>query len=253
MHRADQLLHQRGLAPSRTMAQRLIVAGKVECCVDGAWRTVGKPGNKLAAETPLRITDHSAMQYVSRGGLKLASALARSGMSVVDYEVLDVGQSTGGFTDCLLKAGASHVVGIDAGHGQLAPSLQHDPRVTCIEKVNARRLPEAIDASLLPENGFQRVVMDVSFISQSLVLAPVLSLTAPGAKLLTLVKPQFEVGREQVGKGGLVQDPRLHEQTRLKIIELYQSLGLRVDDYFDSTLCGNNGNREFFVFASRSG
>jgi 23S rRNA (cytidine1920-2'-O)/16S rRNA (cytidine1409-2'-O)-methyltransferase len=251
--RADQLLQRQAGLPSRTIAHRLITGGKVEVLIDQQWQPLHKPGLKLSDDTPLRLLDQSELQYVSRGGLKLAGALAHCGMSVRGHRVLDVGQSTGGFTDALLQAGAQHVVGIDVGHGQLAPALRQDPRVTCLENINARALPTAMAVECRPAQGFSRMVMDVSFISQRQVLAPILTLSAANTELLMLVKPQFEVGKAHVGKGGVVRDESQLHKTQTMIIDHYQELGLSVHDYFDSPIQGGDGNREYFIFASRTG
>ena len=251
MKRADQLLQLQAGLPSRTLAQQLIAANQVEVLVGEQWRALRKPGLKLPEDSTLRVLDRSALRYASRGGRKLAGALAHCGLSVRDQRVLDVGQSTGGFTDALLQAGAAHVVGIDVGHDQLRPTLRQHRRVTCLEGINARALPDAMPAEHRPGEGFSHVVMDVSFISQRQVLAAILTVTAPDATLLTLVKPQFEVGKAFVGKGGIVRDDTQLARVRTLIIEHYQQLGLQVHDFFDSPIHGGDGNREYFIFASR--
>ena len=252
MKRADQLLQLQARLPSRTLAQQLISANQVEVLGDDGWRALRKPGLKLPEDSTLRVLDRSALQYASRGGRKLAGALAHCGLTVRGRRVLDVGQSTGGFTDALLQAGARHVVGIDVGHDQLRPNLRQDARVTCLEGINARALPEAMPAELRLGAGFSVVVMDVSFISQRQVLAPILTLTTPDATLLTLVKPQFEAGKAHVGKGGIVRDDSQHAEVRTLITEHYQQLDLQVHDFFDSPIHGGDGNREYFIFASRN-
>lgn len=249
VRRLDTTLVERGLLPTRSLARRLILAGKVELLVQGRWLTATKPGQSCPADATVRIGDDGDLRYVSRGGLKLAAALAHTGMDVAGATVLDVGQSTGGFSDCLLQAGAARVIGVDSGHGQLAARLRDDPRVVCLEGVNARRLPAVIEPGLLPAGGFTRVVMDVSFISQTLIVPGLLPLLAPGAQLLALVKPQFEVGRDNIARGGLVRDPALHALTRSRICAHYREQGLSVLDYFDSCIAGGDGNREFFIFA----
>ncbi len=249
MKRLDALLVERGLLPSRSMARRLVLEGAVEVLARDGWRAATKPGQACQPDLAVRIGDGASLRYASRGGLKLAAALRRSGMPVAGATVLDVGQSTGGFTDCLLQAGAARVIGIDSGHGQLAPALRGDPRVVCLERINARHLPAGVAPELLPPGGFSHAVMDVSFISQTLIVPGLLPLLAPGALLLALVKPQFEVGRDHVGKGGVVRDPALHELTRSRITAHYRGQGLQVLDYFDSSIAGGDGNREFFIFA----
>lgn len=243
--RADQLLVERGLAPSRTVAQRLIEAGRV------SWSggPVAKPSQLLPSSAELAVIEDDLDRYVSRGGIKLAGALAHTGLDVRGKVCLDVGQSTGGFTDCLLQAGAASVVGVDVGHGQLHPRLRADARVTCVEGVNARGL----DTSTLGEHRFDLIVGDVSFISLTLVLPQLPTLLADGGDMLLLVKPQFEVGPEHVGKGGIVRDASLYPLVETKLREAAATAGLRVLDYFSSPIAGSGvgntaGNREFFIW-----
>lgn len=238
--RADQLLVERGLAPSRTVAQRLIDAGRV------SWSggPVGKPSMILPPSAELTVVDDDLDRYVSRGGIKLAGALAHTGLEVRGKTCLDVGQSTGGFTDCLLQAGAASVVGVDVGHGQLHPKLRADPRVTCIEGVNARAPLESAVAA----RRFDFIVGDLSFISLTLVLPQLPALLADDGDMLLLVKPQFEVGPEYVGKGGIVRDASLYPQVEAKLRQATTAAGLRVLDYFDSPIAGGDGNREFFIW-----
>ncbi len=238
--RADQLLVEQGLAPSRTVAQRLIEAGRV------SWSggPVAKAALVLPLSAELAVAADETDRYVSRGGLKLAGALARTGLAVAGRVCLDVGQSTGGFTDCLLQAGAARVVGVDVGHEQLDPRLRADTRVTCIEHANAR----ALDPAALPIGAFDLIVADLSFISLTLVLPRLPALLAPAGNMLLLVKPQFEVGPEHVGKGGIVRDASLYPMVADKIRQAAQAAGLRVLDYFDSPIAGTDGNREFFIW-----
>ena len=242
--RADQLLVERGLAPSRAAAQRLIEAGRV------SWPAgeVRKPSLILPASAELTIAEGDDGRYVGRGGLKLAGALAHTGIDVRGRSCLDVGQSTGGFTDCLLQAGAERVVGIDVGHGQLHERLRDDPRVTCLEGVNAR----AIDRERLPHGHFDIIVADVSFISLTLVLPQLPPLLAAGGNLLALVKPQFEVGPDNIGKGGIVRDAGLYPQVEAKLRAAAAAAGLAVRDYFDSPIAGSDGNREFFIWTQHA-
>lgn len=251
MERLDTLLLKRGLVPSRSWARRLVLEGKIEGHRGQGWLTLRKPGQKMPADTRLRLTDTAALRYVSRGGMKLHGALLESGMPVAEHTVLDVGQSTGGFSDCLLQAGVASVVGIDSGRHQLAPSLRGNPRLSCIEGVNARHLPDALPAALIPRHGFKRIVMDVSFISQTLILPHLIALMDSDAQILALVKPQFEVGRKNVGKGGIVRDPRHYEEVRSTLIAHYRDQGLATLAYFESPIQGGDGNREFFIYASR--
>jgi 23S rRNA (cytidine1920-2'-O)/16S rRNA (cytidine1409-2'-O)-methyltransferase len=238
--RADQLLVEHGLAPSRTVAQRLIEAGRV------SWSggPVSKPSLILPTSAELAVADDDLDRYVSRGGVKLAGALAHTKLDVRGKTCLDVGQSTGGFTDCLLQAGAASVVGIDVGHGQLHARLAADPRVTCIEGINARALQESAVAG----RRFDLIVADVSFISLTLVLPQLPVLLAPGGDMLLLVKPQFEVGPEHVGKGGIVRDASLYPTVAARLRQAAAVAGLRVLDYFDSPITGTDGNREFFIW-----
>jgi len=249
--RADQLLVERGLAASRAQAQRLIASGVRWRAGTGAWRTVAKNGDEVPQAAELVLQDDAEARYVSRGGLKLEGALQAAAWPVRGWRCLDVGQSTGGFTDCLLQQGAAQVVGLDVGHGQLHARLRSDPRVVCIEGLNARELQPGDaripDAAL----GFDLVVGDVSFISLTLVLPAVVPLLKPGGRLLVLVKPQFELQPGQVGKGGIVRDPALYARVETRICEACAALGLTVQAWRDSPIAGGDGNREFFVQATR--
>lgn len=251
MDRLDKVLVAQGLAQTRTQAQRLIDAGRVSARLSGSWQVVRKPGLKLPEDTELQAQPGEEERYASRGGLKLGGALERTGVSLAHRVVLDVGQSTGGFTDCALQAGAAKVVGVDVGRDQLNPALRRDPRVVCLEGINARALPLATLLEEAPE-GFDAVVMDVSFISQTLILPGLPALMKPGAHLLSLVKPQFEVGREGIGKGGIVRDERLYSDVEARIVACCDDAGLVVEDYFDSPIKGGDGNREFFISAVRA-
>ncbi len=247
--RADQLLVERGLASSRSQAQRLIASGVQWRTGAGAFRRVTKNGDELPEAAELLLLDDAEARYVSRGGLKLEGALKAAGWDVRGWRCLDVGQSTGGFTDCLLQHGAAQVVGIDVGHGQVHPRLRGDARVLCVEGVNARELaPDDVripDAAL----GFDLLVGDVSFISLTLVLPGVVPLLQPGGHLLMLVKPQFELQPGQVGKGGIVRDLSLYAVVEQRIRTAMAELGLQVQAWLDSPIEGGDGNREFFVQA----
>ncbi|MGE0349612.1 TlyA family RNA methyltransferase [Hydrogenophaga sp.] len=249
--RADQLLVERGLAATRSQAQRLIAAGVQWRLPEGDWRAVSKNGEELRDVAELRLLDSAETRYVSRGGLKLEGALKHTGLEVSGLRCLDVGQSSGGFTDCLLQHGAARVVGVDVGQGQLHPSLRSNPRVVCIEKCNARELTaDALrDAGAAPP--FELIVGDLSFISQTLVWPALVPLLETGGRLLTLVKPQFELQPEHIGKGGLVKDAVSHERVRERIEQACRDNGLTLQDYFDSPITGGDGNREFFVCASK--
>jgi 23S rRNA (cytidine1920-2'-O)/16S rRNA (cytidine1409-2'-O)-methyltransferase len=241
--RADALLVQRGLAPSRTAAQRLIEAGRVKVGPDGT--AIAKPSLLLAADAALAVAPAPDLEYVSRGGLKLAGALRRAGIDGRGKDCLDIGQSTGGFTDCLLKNGAAKVVGIDVGHGQLHPAIAADPRVEPHEGVNARNL----ENSALAGRRFDLIVADVSFISLTLILPQLPPLLTRLGDLLLLVKPQFEVGPENVGKGGIVADAALYPAVRDALVACCAANHLAVLDWFESPITGTDGNREFFLHA----
>jgi 23S rRNA (cytidine1920-2'-O)/16S rRNA (cytidine1409-2'-O)-methyltransferase len=277
--RIDQLLVARGLASTRSQAQRLIADG-VQWKKVGAggdeWKTIVKNGDEVPDDAPIQLMDDSEARYVSRGGLKLEAALKQVGLSVTGLACLDIGQSTGGFTDCLLQQGAQSVVGVDVGSAQLHPRLREDPRVLCVEKVNARALvaadliaayaqstgedgqfdtdegdedQEVSLAEFAPE--FDVLVADLSFISQTLVLPAVVPFLKAGGTLLTLVKPQFELQPGQVGKGGIVKDDAMYPLVEQRLREACAELGLKVTHWFDSPIDGGDGNREFFICARK--
>jgi 23S rRNA (cytidine1920-2'-O)/16S rRNA (cytidine1409-2'-O)-methyltransferase len=240
--RLDQLLIDRGLAESRAKAQALIVAGRIF----SRERRLDKPGQAVAGDIELSVRATDAV-YVSRGGIKLAHGLDRFGIDAKGSVALDVGASTGGFTDVLLQRGAVRVYAVDVGHGQLDWRLRNDPRVVVLEKTNARYLsrelvPEAVDL----------VVCDFSFISLELALPAALALAGREARLVALIKPQFEVGKGQVGKGGVVRDPALHDAVCARIArwlgdeQRWQVLGVTA-----SPITGPKGNREFLIGARR--
>jgi 23S rRNA (cytidine1920-2'-O)/16S rRNA (cytidine1409-2'-O)-methyltransferase len=239
--RIDRLLVERGLAPNRERAQRLVLAGDV--LVDD--RPVTKPGTLVAEASTIRLRA-APSPFVSRGGEKLAGALDTFGIDVSGLTALDVGASTGGFTDCLLRRGARRVTAVDVGYGQLAWSLRTDPRVTVLERTNARTL----DANGLPEVP-NLATIDVSFISLALVLHAVAAVLAPGGGIVALVKPQFEVGRGQVGKGGVVRDPALRASAVAGVRAAAVGLGLEVRGEAESELPGPKGNREVFLWLTK--
>jgi 23S rRNA (cytidine1920-2'-O)/16S rRNA (cytidine1409-2'-O)-methyltransferase len=240
--RVDKLLVERGLAESRERAQRLVLAG----LVFAGEQRVDKPGTRLPVDAPLAVRgeDHP---YVSRGGVKLAAALDALGLDVRGLTALDVGASTGGFTDCLLQRGARRVYAVDVGYGQLAWKLRRDPRVVSLERTNVRTLAPARFSEPL-----DLATIDASFISLRLVLPVVAALLPPGARILALVKPQFEVGKGRVGSGGVVRDPALHAEVLAELGRAAAALGLRVDAVIESPLRGPAGNRELFL-ALRTG
>jgi 23S rRNA (cytidine1920-2'-O)/16S rRNA (cytidine1409-2'-O)-methyltransferase len=241
--RADQLIVQRGLAPTRSAAQRLIEHGAVRWLGPKGWAVPKKAGEDLPEGCEMEVTDDAELRWVSRAGLKLDAALAHTGIDVAGSHCLDVGQSTGGFTEVLLARGAASVVGIDVGHGQLHARLRGDPRVIALEGVNARSL----DPSILPRQAFDLIVADLSFISLTLVLPALLALMR--RDILLLVKPQFELQPADIGKGGLVSDPVAHGHVQARLRAACAKLNLSLRDYFESTVAGGDGNREHFLWA----
>ena len=230
----------------------MISEGRVCVSLSGQLEVVAKSSHKYPDGIEIRVETSDSDRYVSRGGLKLAGALSKVQLDITGFAVLDVGQSTGGFTDCALQAGAAKVVGVEVGHSQLVERLRSDPRVVCLEGVNARSLPEEALLAYTPDSkGFDLVVMDVSFISQTKVLPALVPLMKPGASLVSLVKPQFEVGSSGLGKGGIVRDKSLYPIVKEKIKGCCDSLGLKVTDYFVSNIKGGDGNKEFFIVAQR--
>jgi 23S rRNA (cytidine1920-2'-O)/16S rRNA (cytidine1409-2'-O)-methyltransferase len=324
--RADQLLVQRGLASTRAQAQRLIASGvqwlklghhhTAQGAMSGAeigattsagsalyWQRIAKNGDIVPDDAEIELLNDAEARYVSRGGLKLEGALQTLGLSVKGSTCLDVGQSTGGFTDCLLQQGAARVVGVDVGFGQLHDKLRSDERVLCFERVNAREpgaiateiskllsgeedfdadfdedlefdddnynddesefTPKkvAVQAMNTPATAlfepdfiaeFDFIVGDLSFISQTLVLPAIAPLLKPNGCLVMLVKPQFELNFGQVGKGGIVREAALYEQVEKRVREAYAEQGLTVHAWLESPIQGGDGNREFFIHASKT-
>lgn len=270
--RADLFLVEHGHAATRSQAQRLIASGVQWRAEESApWKKVAKNGDEIPEDAELQILDTTEAKYISRGGLKLEGALKSTGLSVTGLRCLDVGQSTGGFTDCLLQQRAVQVVGVDVGHGQLHPSLRNDPRVVCIEGLNARSMT-ASDLIADPahpagaegefgdddfdteegeaiEAGFDFLTGDLSFISLTLVLPAVVRLLKPGGDLLMLVKPQFELQPGQIGKGGIVRDAAHFEFVEKRLRDACAALGLDVKGWLASPIEGGDGNREFFIHA----
>lgn len=246
--RADQLLVERGLAATRSQAQRLIAAGVRWRLGQQAWSQIDKNGAVLPEDCELLLLDDAETRFVSRGGLKLEGALQQTGLSPQGLLCLDVGQSTGGFTDCLLQHGAAQVWGVDVGHGQLHPHLANDARVQVIEKVNAR----AMTAELLGVPGFDFIVADLSFISLTLVLPAIANLMKPQASALLLIKPQFELQAQDLGKGGVVKNPALYSQVEQRLRQACETLNLDVVQWLPSPITGGDGNQEFFIHARRA-
>jgi len=236
--RADRLLFERGLADSREQAQALIMEGVV---YTPSGRVL-KPGSTLPDDVELEVKGR--LPYVSRGGLKLAHSLNQFQIDVDGLTVLDIGSSTGGFTDCVLQRGAKHVYAVDVGHGQMDYGLRQDERVTVMEKTNARHpfdIPEQADL----------VVMDVSFISISMVIPEAIKHLKPGRYICSLVKPQFEAPKEDVGRGGVIKDPKVHARVLGNTVNWAVSQGLRVRDMCRSPIQGDAGNREFFILLEK--
>jgi 23S rRNA (cytidine1920-2'-O)/16S rRNA (cytidine1409-2'-O)-methyltransferase len=283
--RVDLLLVERGLVPSRERARALILAGRVLV----SEQKVEKAGVTVPADAPIRLLGED-QPYVSRGGFKLAAALAHWQISVQGRACLDVGASTGGFTDCLLQAGAAHVTAVDTGFGQIAIKLRNDPRVRLLERTNARFLepnslvvnaakkhdseggggfnpriqPAESKWAFAPEGSYPSasqiepgspdltlLVMDVSFISATLLLAPVFAAAPRLTEAVILVKPQFEAGRGHVGKGGIVRDPEAHQLAVDRVADCVRSLGWLVVETIPSPITGAEGNREFLLYARR--
>lgn len=252
--RADQLVLQRALAPSRSAAQRLIESGAVRWRAPGAaWALPRKTGEDLPDDCEIEVTDDAELRYVSRGGLKLEAALARCAIDIAGAACLDIGQGTGGFTDVLLRRGASSVVGIEVGHGQLHARLRADARVRCFEGVNARDVGGSAFEAAVGAQRFRLVVGDVSFISLTHVLPTVARLMATQGECLLLVKPQFELQPAHIGKGGIVRHAASHAIVETRIWQACKALGFKVHAYFESVTPGGDGNREFFVWARHEG
>jgi 23S rRNA (cytidine1920-2'-O)/16S rRNA (cytidine1409-2'-O)-methyltransferase len=239
--RLDQALVRAGLSESREKAKALVMAGLVR--VNGErW---DKPGRQIHPSARISV-DPPFPPYVSRGGLKLEAALRDFSVPVKDKVLLDVGASTGGFTDCLLQSGARRVIAVDVGYGQLDWKLRNDPRVRLLEKTNIRHLrPDALGERA------DGAVIDVSFISLLLVIPPVSRLLLPDAFIIALIKPQFEVGKGEVGKGGVVREPALHEAVIQRVATLSEGSGWTVKGHIPSPIRGPKGNREFLIYLTR--
>ena len=252
--RADQLIVKQGLAPTRSAAQRLIERGAVRWRAgQAAWALPRKAGEDLPEDCEIEVTDDAELRYVSRGGLKLEGALDRCKIDVTGKTCLDIGQGTGGFSDVLLQRGAASVVGIEVGHSQLHAKLRADARVKCFEGHNARDLSDTTFANEFGEHSFDFIVGDVSFITLTHVLPTVARQLVPAGTCLLLVKPQFELQPEHIGKGGIVKDAASHAIVETRIWQAAKALGFKVHAYFESKLAGGDGNREFFVWASHQG
>jgi 23S rRNA (cytidine1920-2'-O)/16S rRNA (cytidine1409-2'-O)-methyltransferase len=242
--RLDKLLVERGLVPTRERAQALLLAGRV--LVDEQKQT--KPGLSVSSNAMLRLLGDD-LRYVSRGGLKLEGALKHWSIDLTNLDCLDVGASTGGFTDCMLQHGARSVLAVDTGWGQIAQSLRSDSRVTLMERTNARLLAVGDLATASPAATLRFLCMDVSFISVTLVLPPVLAAAPAIGEAVILVKPQFEAGREWVGKGGIVRDPQGHTLAIDRVRDCVIEQGATSTDLIESPITGTEGNREFLLHA----
>jgi 23S rRNA (cytidine1920-2'-O)/16S rRNA (cytidine1409-2'-O)-methyltransferase len=236
--RLDVLLVERGLAETRSQAQALVLAGRV--------KGHSKAGEQVDERAELELRE--GRRFVSRGGEKLAAALDELGVDVIGEDVLDVGASTGGFTDCLLQAGAARAIAVDVGYGQLHPKLRDDPRVTVLERTNVR----ALRCEELPFRP-TLVVCDVSFIGLAKALPPALACAAPGWRAVVLVKPQFEAGPADVGRGGVVRDPEVRRRVVDEVVAQAPAWGATVLGVAESTVRGPKGNREFFVYLAHAG
>lgn len=251
--RIDVYMVEKGFAPSRNKAQELINAGLVSVRENVNVKAIKNPSELIdeLSSPEILIQKNPFDRYVSRGGIKLERALMHVSLPVDGLKILDVGISTGGFSDCLLQNGAAFILGVDVGHNQLSLKLKNDPRIQSIEGVNAREIHQDEKVKkMMPEGGFDMAVIDVSFISLKLILPSVFKLINQSGRILALVKPQFEVGPEGLGKNGIVKDLRLYEQVKASIESCVYENGKKVISYFESELEGKDGNKEFFIFIS---
>jgi 23S rRNA (cytidine1920-2'-O)/16S rRNA (cytidine1409-2'-O)-methyltransferase len=255
MRRLDHVLLELKLAPTRSKAQQLIEAGEVEVLVRQEWTVIRQSSYSVAQPSlqTVRIKEGSqTLKYVSRGGLKLEGALEHLRLDVAGYWVLDLGISTGGFSDCLLQKGAREICGIDVGHEQLHEKLSRDPRLLVIEGLNVKDIGSDRSVTQWLKSGCDLCVADLSFISLLSVLNVISSTLPPDTKFLGLVKPQFEVGREHLDKRGVVvDDPHIFAELRARILREMEKCGLSKAEYFPSRLRGQDGNQEFFVYSCR--
>lgn len=236
--RLDIIMHEQGLAQSRERARSLIMAGKV--LVND--RIQDKPGFLVAKKDSIALKE-TDIPFVSRGGIKLEAALTTFGINVNECMCLDVGASTGGFTDCLLKHGVRKVFAVDVGYGQLAWTLRQDPRVVPVERTNIRYMSSEVITSPV-----DFVTIDVSFISLKIVVPAVLKFMKKDAGIIALIKPQFEVGKRRVGKGGVVKDALLHNEVIKNLSDFFSEAGLNIEGVIDSPILGPKGNKEFFIY-----
>ncbi|MBR7888731.1 TlyA family RNA methyltransferase [Marinomonas sp. A79] len=252
MLRIDLMLTEQGLAKSRAQAQTFISEGRVSYKLNEQWVKANKASLKLPLNTELNVTQDDADKYVSRGALKLEGALQHTQLNIQHFHVLDIGQSTGGFSDCVIQHGAAKVVGVEVGHGQLDKRLLDHDNIVCLEGINARHLSVDDLQGHLPSGGFDLAVMDVSFISQTKILPQLPDLLKSAGHLITLVKPQFEVGKAFIGKGGIVKDKSCIAQLSTDIQAFVGELGFTVQCYIESPIKGGDGNQEFLLWAIKN-
>lgn len=250
MQRLDLRLVELGLARSRTRAQRLIRNGRVQRTAPD--RILSRPGEKIGLDVVLQVSEEPEERYVSRAGLKLEAALEASGWSLENQVILDIGQSTGGFTDCALAYQAAQVIGIEVGHAQLDPRLREDPRVICLEGVNARYLSQssalANQVTLTPVD---LVVIDVSFISQTLLLDEISAFLPPKGRAISLIKPQFELEPAALDRHGVVRKAEDQARARSRVIQAFELAGFKVDTCMPSPIQGGDGNEEWLLLSQR--
>lgn len=254
-NRIDKILLNLGLAESRSAAQKMILEGAVSVKERGEWRAVIKASEKFETLCEFKVKPIDELRYASRAGLKLAAALAwlsanEHGLKLEGMSALDIGQSSGGFTDCLLEQGVNRIVGVEVGHGQLIERLRRDDRVVCLEGVNARSLDKSTVLAHAPE-GFDLCVMDVSFISQTKILPQIPPCLKARAYLLTLIKPQFEVGRTWVDKGGIVASEAARAKAIHLVTDCARALGFNLLKILPSPVPGGDGNLEYLLIAKR--
>ncbi|MBT2788749.1 MULTISPECIES: TlyA family RNA methyltransferase [unclassified Halomonas] len=248
MMRLDQLLVSQGLANSRTRAQRLIRHGRISLADNG--KPLIKASEKWPEDTRFAVEDDPEERYVSRAGLKLEAVLTTLELRFDGCVVLDIGQSTGGFSDCALRFGARHVIGVEVGHGQLASELRDDPRVTCLEGLNARSMSSSeVLNRVLSVQPIDSAIMDVSFISQTLILPEIAALLPLGGELISLVKPQFELSPDALNKRGVVRDTKHFSAVEANIRSACGVCGLTIRHWQESPITGSDGNREFLLHA----
>jgi 23S rRNA (cytidine1920-2'-O)/16S rRNA (cytidine1409-2'-O)-methyltransferase len=251
--RADLLLVKKNLATTRTLAQEMIKNGQVYVIVAGKKRVINKSSEDFNPDTEFEITSGFATDFVSRAGHKIKGAVEILGITVENLDCLDIGVSTGGFSDYLLKSGAKSVLGIDVGQDQTHSSIKNNPRFTLLEKINARYLDEnSLFQSYLPKDGFDFICMDVSFISVKLILPQLVPLLKADGKLLVLIKPQFELGPDALNEKGIVKDPQLFSQLESTMRECAEKICFTVKDYISSPIEGKDGNKEFFLFLGKN-